>query len=57
MLLLTGSHHNDHKMLDLSKEQAGKGRGEKVVRSLVISAFARDRNDGIIAHLLCVHAL
>lgn len=54
MLLLTGSHHNDHKMLDLPKEQQA-GRG--VLRSLVISAFAGDRNDGIIAHPLCVHTL
>lgn len=56
MLLLTGSHHNDHKMLDLPKEQQ-TGRGRRVPRSLVISAFAGDRNDGIIAHPLCVHTL
>lgn len=57
MLPLTGSHHNDHKMLDLPKEQKAGWGGGCVLRSLVISAFAGDRNDGIIAHPLCVHTL
>lgn len=43
----------------LTCRRSSRQGGERgcVLRSLVISAFAGNRNDGIIAHPLCVHTL